>query len=285
MLKAVLIVDESGAKGYSSNQEDKPNELGVMAGYLVLEEDLEQARSIASKFFRSINVSDKLHLTDLTTEQQKEVRELIYQVFKFNHICWFYEAIYVQGFHESVHAEGRGGLNEKERLHSKLFFGVFTKAISRLRHERNKQLSIRVITDTIDERIIKEFKSEVKDYVNVITRNPIKRFSKIYNKENKDVETYEITSTTTFEDEEVFFDSIQYDIQCEDSPITFVADVLANSTLYYLREKVRENSDTKLNSKRAIENHPLSSQAYGTYDAEQEDIGSLSDLVYRREKT
>ena len=230
MLKMVLVVDESGAKGFSKNQEKESNEFGVMAGYLIPEECLKQARSIANGFFSPINVSGKLHLTDLTKEQQAEARELIYQVFKSNRICWFYEAIYVQGFYDSAHTEGRGGFGKDELMHSKLFSGVFIKAIPRLRHEENKQLSIHVITDKIDKKIINGFKSEVKSYVEAITRAPIKRNSEIYS----------IESVITLEDDSLFFNSIQYDIECEDSCITFIADVLANSTLYFLKKKVKK---------------------------------------------
>jgi|GEM_PF-3369328 len=279
MLRVVLVIDESGAKGYSKNQEKEPNELGVMVGYLIPVEALSQARSIAKEFFSHINAPDKLHLTSLTKAQQKEVREFIYKIFKNNSTCWFYEAVFVQGFYKSVHQEGRGGCGKDELLHSKLFSGVFVKAISRLRHERDKQLDILIITDPIDKKISKQFKLEVQDYVDAITRTPRKRPITTYNKTKNEVENWTIESTITTEDNSLFFDLIQYDIKCEDSGITFIADVLANSTLYYLRKKVREKPDIKLNSRQAIEDHPLSKQLYGTYDADKMDIGSFSDLV------
>lgn len=285
MLKAVLIIDESGAKGYSKNQESNPGELGVMAGYLVPAQALEQVREIAQSFFKLEDPQGKQHITDLKETQQNQIRERIYNVFKYNKICWFYEAVSVQGFYESNNIETRGGTGEKELLHSELFKGIFSKAISRLRHdfeESEKKLNIHVITDRLDKPIIAKFKTTVKDYVNALTRQPMTYEFTNYNKDTKTVEKYSTSSVITAEDESIYFDSIDYDIKCEDTPITFIADILANSTLYYLKKKVADDPAINLNSKQAIENHPLSHLVYGTYDANQQAIGSYSDLVHRR---
>ena len=125
----VLVIDESGAKGYSTKEEKSSGEIGVMVGYLIPKEHLSLARNLAISCFSSITSNTKIHLTDLTREQQKAARNIVYTMFSNNELVWFYNAIYSQGFYESHNKESRGGLEEKELLHSKLFSGVFLKAL------------------------------------------------------------------------------------------------------------------------------------------------------------
>ncbi|MFT4924079.1 MAG: hypothetical protein ACI8WB_000157 [Phenylobacterium sp.] len=286
MLEAVLIIDESGAKGYSNNQEREVNEVGVIAGYLVPAHGLAKLRKIANGLFEPIITEGKLHIAELTTEQQNQVREGVFSLLKQNNSCWLYQAISVQGFYEANNLEARGSFEEKkELLHSKLFLELFAKAISLLRRNLgdNKSLSISIITDRLDAGIIKRFKADSQDYIKALTKQPIVSSFTRYNKESKTVEKCTTETIIKSEDPSVYLDAINYDIKCEDTPITFIADILVNSTFYYLNKKLAEDPKIKLNSKQAIEDHPLSHLVFGAYDADLNELSSFGDLVYRRE--
>ena len=101
MRKIIFILDESGAKGYSSNIERIPGELGLIAGYLIPSNCLDFVRNelntIQSNFFSD----GKIHITDLPPQQQEELRDSIFDYFIQRNIYWVYEAIYVQGYFEN----------------------------------------------------------------------------------------------------------------------------------------------------------------------------------------
>ena len=101
MIKAYLIIDESGAKGYSKNIEKKEGEFGVMVGYLVPFNALNDLRYQANQSFQEISDENKIHITDLTKSQMHKAREIVYTNFKHMKACWFYNAIYVNGFNNA----------------------------------------------------------------------------------------------------------------------------------------------------------------------------------------
>jgi len=283
MRKIVLVVDESGEKAYSKKTEHNLGDLGVMCGFLLSEQDLNLARDRSRYIFSQFNSSGKCHLTDLTKHEQAKARELLINIFRSSNICWFYEAIYSQGFHQSVHKENRSGSGEKELLHAKLFSGVFGKALVRILHDGNEALQLTVITDPVDKATIKKFEMEVNHFIAVIQQENITRKHTEYDKKEKNIKNIATTTRVKIADNNFKFDSIKYSIQCEDTYLTFVADILSNMTHYYLKKNQIDELGIPLNSAQAIINHPLKDLAFAMYDKYQEEIGSISDIIYRRE--
>lgn len=59
-MKGVLVIDESGAKGFSKKGESYKGEVGLMAGYLFPEEALSYMREFTSGLFKSIKSDGKV---------------------------------------------------------------------------------------------------------------------------------------------------------------------------------------------------------------------------------
>lgn len=282
-MKAVLVIDESGAKGFSKKGESYKGEVGLMAGYLFPEEFLSYMREFTSKLFKSINSDGKLHLTDLSAEQQEQVRSIVYDLFLSNSTCWFFEAISVEGFYQSVHDKDRAGSGENELLHAKLFAGIFSKAVDRLKVNNPSSIHISVITDTISETTQKQFKSEVASYISFSTGNNVQGVFTSYDRDTDVVSKYKTESSVDFGDINVL-KNLELEIKCEDTPLTFVADILANSAYYYVKNNLSKEPMLKPNSSTAIKGHPLSNLAHGAYNSDAVAVGSFSDLVYRRDE-
>lgn len=77
---------------------------------------------------------------------------------------------------------------------------------------------------------------------------------------------------------ERLFSQVQVDFACEDSGLTFAADVLVGSLRHHLMKKEKLDDPGKLNSKDAIAGHVLEHQMYGASDLPSEQ--SLLDTMY-----
>lgn len=278
MRRIVLVVDESGEKGFSKKPEAYPGAIGVMSGYLILEKGIEEIRRIFDHLVKDFKVNGKLHLTDLPADRQEQVRKIIFSFFQNGNIGWINQAIYSQGLYQSVFEPARKGDGKPEKLHVKLFYGLFIKALARARLCGDDAIHIRIITDLIDEKTLREFKDEADHFINVLQGNKITRYYPSYDHENKKpIKTYVDTQVVT--ENPSRFKSIDYSIESEDSSLTFVADVLANSAHYYLKKKQDANTGIDLNSRVAIEPHPLSDLLFIPYEEGQRDF---FDALYRR---
>ena len=283
MDKVILVVDESGAKGYSKQKEKYPGEIGVMAGFVYPEDDIKRlefcAHNLLSPYFE--NTDSKVHITDLTESKQKSMRDTIYKLFQCSQVTWFYKAIYTEGFHQAENNKDRCVMTKKNMLHSKLFFGMFSQALALVKSLGITNIDILVLTDTIDNKIINYFKNEAQEIVDVYLNKPTERFTTKWKPEDKTVEKFKYTVQSNSEVGKGV-ESIKYGIKCEDSILTLLADVLANSVHHHLKKKIKcTNCVTKLNNREAISTHPLSNLAYVAEN--ESDIPNFSDLVYRRE--
>ena len=281
-LKTVLVIDESGAKGFSKKGERYKGEVGLMSGYIFPEESLPYMRDFTSNLFSNISSDGKLHLTDLTSEQQEKARSIVYDLFLSNSTCWFFEAISVEGFFQSVHDKDRSGSGVNELLHAKLFAGIFSKAIDRLKVSNPSSIHISVITDTISETTKKQFQSEVASYIELSAGNNVKGSFTSYDRDTNIVTKFETESSVTFSEANVL-EILELEIKCEDTPLTFIADILANSAYYHVKNNLSKDPMIKPNSSSSIKGHPLSDLAHGAYNSDAVDVGSFSDLVYRRD--
>lgn len=274
-----LIIDESGAKGYSKNTEKYLQEFGLMVGFLVPDEYLMSWRSNSKNFFK-INTNKKTHITSLNNKEQDNLRNILFNIFLQNGINWFYGASYVQGFNK--------GTNSKELLHAKLFSNVFMKALYSLTLlKENGHIKIHVISDTLNDGEIKLFKREVQDLIKIMTNRNIEKNLTTYNKtSNKLIQATSVTKITKKDKDFPEFENIEIEICTEETTLTLMADILANSVYYYLKEYIKNtNNYPRLNTKQAIQNHPLSKLVLGLPNIDDEALPDIFDIMYRKRKT
>lgn len=278
MQRIVLVIDESGEKGFSKRPEAYLGAIGVMSGYIFFEQGIDEVRGIFDSLLKKFKVNGKLHLTDLHAVQQEEVRKIIFSFFQKGNVGWVNQAIYSQGLYQSVYEPARNGDGKPQKLHVELFYGLFVKAVARARLYGDDATHIRIITDVIDKKTLREFKEKADHYIDVLQGNKITRYFQSYDHENKKpIKTYIDTQVVT--KNPTSFKSLEYSIESEDSSLTFVADVLANSAHYYLKKKQDTDTGIDLNTRLAIEPHPLSKQLFIPYEEGQRDF---FDALYRR---
>lgn len=284
MRRMILVLDESGEKQYSNKPETQPGDFGVMAGVFSTEREMDELSNICKELFSTYCSYGKRHITDLENDQRESLRNDVIQLFGSCGIRWFYEAIYSQGFHENFHSETRLGHmtyrgEKKHLLHAKLFRGMFHKSIDILAQGGTEVAHIKVVTDTVDNSIVKKFKAEAEDLIGIwLGRAKTQSFTSYDPKEEK-VTKMHMSASMSLEGIPTF-DNLSYEIRCEDSDLTFLADILANMTHYYLLKAQGNSSSLELNSKEAILEHPLRDLAV-TCGPD----GQFTDKLYRRDKT
>ena len=79
METVILVLDESGSKGYDNNQEQTQGEFGVMAGFALPESKAPQFLSGLSAIVKPFQSEGKLHMTDLSPSKQKLLRKNLFQ--------------------------------------------------------------------------------------------------------------------------------------------------------------------------------------------------------------
>lgn len=281
MTNMVLVIDESGAKGYSRQQESTIGEIGVMAGYLYTESEIEQISRMFQQVTSNIKglKNQKLHIAELSSEQQEDLRNGIFDLIKMSRLQWFYTAIYSQGFHESEFCDNRGTEDSKRSLHNELFAYMLGKAANFARSIGVKDLNLRVLTDNVGKGEKRMFTYTAKEMTRVMQGLEQKIEKTRYNKGTGEKEKYtEVSSIKA--DFFPMFDSLDINISCEVSALTIAADVLANSTHYYLKNNRSGNLENDLNSKRALSGHPLIETLLAP---ETVDVTiPFSDIVFRR---
>ncbi|QXI04415.1 hypothetical protein HU718_020525 [Pseudomonas tensinigenes] len=280
-----LIIDESGAKGYSKNPEKYDGEFGAMAGFLMSSEHYEYCKDRFESTIPPKNDNGKRHITDFPFDMQQSIRDHIFDIFEKERIQWIYEAIFVQGLYESEFLESRGGSkNKKESLHAKLFMGLMIKVIASLNDFRDKEIELTIISDQIDTGVVRILKQEIIPYLSLIHGQPIESKFTIFDHKTKKVKKYVLKSSMTHQKNTQKYLSININLVCEDSAMTFFADILSNSAHYYIKKNYENYRIVKLNSKQAIAGHPLIPLLMHAYDARDESFLWPSDILYRRNK-
>ena len=97
----ILACDESGAKGYADQQESYSGEVGVFAGILVREELKSATQAELQEIYRRYKPpTGKLHISDLPSSQQQELRSAICDTIKKLNLPCFWYAIHVAGLND-----------------------------------------------------------------------------------------------------------------------------------------------------------------------------------------
>lgn len=262
-----LIIDESGEKGYSNNISIDDNKFGTMTGYFLFDFQIEYARKILKDIFSSFANDKKLHMSALPKEEQKRLRETALGFLRECDIRWVHMSIYNKGFKNY-------SFDEKLLLHSELFNGIFIKAISYIYdYTRNETINLKVISDTLDKRTIKQFEKYVLPLKNLMSgqrENIIRK---------KD---YTMKSTVDFGDDFFSLDELIMDITCEDTELTLIADVLSHTTHDCLKKELELNPDTNLDAYQSLKHHPLQNLVYGSYNPEIEGSVNFLGTIYSK---
>lgn len=270
-----LIIDESGEKGYSRKISEDDDKFGTMVGYILFDNQIKIFRDFVKDRFSQFSNDRKLHITDLSKEKQKLLRE---------HALKFLEANGINWIHMSIHASGfkRFSLNDNLLMHAELFMGIFIKAISFIYdNTKSKNINLKVISDPLDKAIINEFEKSIKLLKNMMCgqRKDTASFSK-WSPSEKKVITYTRESTFEFDDNMLLLDELTIDITCENSELTLIADVLSNTTYYHLNQELKKDSKTNLDAIQSLRNHPLVHLVYGCYDHTKENSMNYFGAVY-----
>lgn len=271
-----LIIDESGEKGYSRKMSKDDDKFGTMVGYFLFDNQIKIFRDFVKDRFSQFSNDGKLHITDLSKEEEKKLlREHALKFLEANRINWIHMSIHVSGFK-------RFSLNDNLLMHAELFMGIFIKAISYIYDvTRSKKINLKVISDTLDKTTIKEFEKTIKLLKNMMCgqRKDTARLTN-WSPSEKKVINYTRESTFEFDENMFLLDELTIDITCEDSELTLIADVLSNTTYYHLNQELRIDSKTNLDAIQSLRNHPLVHLVYGCYDHTKENSMDYFEAVY-----
>ncbi len=295
MKKTYLICDESGAKGFSDNNEKFEGEFGIFAGYLLTDENFEQMKLEFQNIYEKYKTDNgKLHITDLEKTNQESLRNEVFEILVNNDITIVYEAISVRGYKinsemlSKIKEDNIEKLNndfsfskniELSRLHSDLFEGIFGKLIAHSMDTfgEDEEIQLEVITDNIDKQLKQEFELKAKE---LIAPFPSSLKVKAFDKKNKKPVSKEIKfSSPQLEDDSI--SKIKFEIKVQDDALTLIADILANSLCYFIKQELNNNVNINLNSKEAIIKYPLLKQIYGL--STETNVNIVSDIIYGRE--
>jgi len=261
MRLVTFALDESGAKGYSDNREKVEGELGVVAGVLIPTECMQRVASDIGQITEKFKTDGKLHITDLSRSEQEAIRNIIFAYLISVNARWTYEAMYVEGLYSqanlvsSLRAKAKenrrsnvkvSGNEKKDLLHSELLLGAFGKAVAFCCDYVGDEIRLSVITDQLDAPIVKAFREDADRLLNVGEKREHKVTG--FDTSTGKVESGSI-STEIAEGHDILgdFSGITYEIEVSDSPLTVVADIIANSVHYHLSCLQQQSSGCQLN--------------------------------------
>jgi len=289
-----LIIDESGAKGYSKNRESYAGEFGIMAGFFIQGEYFKSVESDLELMLDEYKINGKLHITDLDPDAQSALRQEVFSYLKSANACIVYDAQYVDGLHANAQMvnELKDEAKKQKRsnikisdsefellLHVSLFEGVFNYALEVCYKLYWNTFDLDIISDNIDKPIIKKFEASVEDILKMGQTKKIRDVSG-YDPDKEEVlkgriETEVIGSGGMFPD----FSKSNVKISTSDSVFTVVADIIANSLHYHFKSLQKGTPGISLNNRIALKGYELESLIYCIHDGVTEE--SMSDILFR----
>ncbi|MDR2873046.1 MAG: hypothetical protein LBV45_11150 [Xanthomonadaceae bacterium] len=244
--------------------------------------------------------SGKLHITDLSREQQEAVRNELFTTIKDAGLLCFWYAIHVGGLHanhqmlvnlskefrEKVLAIGDGAgprikggspRDKPKSMHVELFSKLFNHLAVFLKLHGQQGVKVEVRIDQVDDIFVKNIKKSAKEFLSD-SRDPIKLKGFDTVEKKKVSQDYEIKITRP---PELSFSGIVSDLNikfCNDG-LVLAADVLANSLNHLFTNRTKDTLYTSLNCKDAIVGHPLAAclNVLGESDL-------IDDVIYRHPK-
>ncbi len=296
----IFACDESGAKGYSNRQEQYDGEVGVFAGVLLPKEKQDEMMPTFNAIHTTFATDDrKVHITDLSREQQNELRSAIFgAIQKFRLPCFWY-AVHAQGFYDwhtkeyeryteyrSKNPNPRVKVKAKQpgtdSLHVELFNGLYSHVVAFLEERRVAESTLEIWSDKVDFPIVRDFE---KGANRLLDNSPTVRTTKGFDTVDRKVVQGQIVSEVVYPDEyKINIKIHKIHIQCSSEGNGFVlaADVIANSLYRKFRDRKDAEKYAPLNDMTAVEGHALES----SFDAFQEwGSGDLGDTLYRHPKS
>ncbi|MEN9540611.1 MAG: hypothetical protein RLZZ459_702 [Cyanobacteriota bacterium] len=294
MQSVTLVVDESGAKGFSDNREAVIGELGVIAGLLIPSKCVSRVETDISSIVSGLSSTGKLHITDLDLSAQQKLREELFSYLLGVSACCVYEAIYVEGLysHQQLVSDIQAAAKAQRRskiklsgndrlasLHQELFGGAFGKGVAFCIDHIGKEVSIDVITDRVDKSVLKSFSEAAQHLLNVGSRKEtrVSGFDPVSKTVLRGSVTTEITTDL---DQLGDFSGIRYNISQSESVLTLAADVVANSVHHHLKSLQASKPGCALNTADAIAGHPLANIVYGV-TTEASAMSQVADAIFR----
>ena len=306
MTKVFLYSDESGAKGYADKDESYAGEVGVFAGILVPEECLAAVKPVFDQIAaRYTPASGKLHIADLSSNQQGAIREELFSAIKNTKLPCFWYSIHVAGLHAhhqtlgamlKQHGESlrsaRGGekprikrgspREEPASMHVELFCGLYAHLLAFLLERGRQGVDVEVRTDQVDTPIVQRFTEVAKELLN---HDPNIVTASGFDTIEKKVVTGSVTTTVKWPPEldlSPLVSSLSIVTMPDSDGLVLAADVLANSLNYLFKSRNTETLYGPLNCKDAVAAHPLGAHLDAFFDWGAGDC--VGDAIYRHPK-
>lgn len=306
MPKVFFYCDESGAKGYADRDEAYPGEIGVFAGIMVPEECLATVKPAFDKVAERYRpASGKLHIADLTPEQQGAMRNDLFTLIKSTKLPCFWYSIHVAGLHahhqliinlhkqqrEEFIAErgdsecrikGRSSREDPVSMHVQLFEGLYAHLLAFLLERERQEVDVEIRTDQVDTPLLKRFTDVAKE---LLDNDPHVAKTTGFDTIEKRVVTGSVTTVVKWPPELNFSPvvrSLSIDKVPDSDGLVLAADVLANSLYYLFKRRSADALYGPLNCKDAVAQHPLVAQFDTFFNWGGGDI--IGDGMYRHPK-
>jgi hypothetical protein len=306
MTKVIFYCDESRAKGYADQDEAHHGEVGVFAGIMVPEECMATVQSVFAQIAaRYAPISGKLHIADLSPEQQEAMREELFVAIRSTNLPCFWYAIHVAGlytFHQSQAAlrKQHGGASRSARgeaaprikrgspreepasMHVELFSGLYSHLVAFLLERGQQSVDVEVRTDHVDTPIVKRFTEVAKKLLN---NDPKVATITGFDTVEKKVVTSSVTVAVKLPPEldlSPLVNSLSIVTVPDSDGLVLAVDVLANSLNYLFKNRDANELYGSLNCRDAIASHPLASHLDAFVDWGSGDC--IGDGIYQHPK-
>lgn len=273
-----LIFDESGESGYSDDRKLSDHDFGVMAGFLVPEDEISEIRSQLRIITDQLNFSTKMHITDLPEAEQIKARELIFNHLKNRKDVIVYYAQYLDEHRDDLSFAGKiikqaservknrrikiGRSEKRELFEVQLFSGILLKASCFLKqHGYNHLFNLNMISDKTDKGLLKSYEKTACNFSKLA--NGTKQIITGYDSfTQRKVEAHAVIKVKEIN---TLLGGVSIQITCEDSPLTFAADVIANSIRFWLSSSIANKGRVNLERRESLDGHPMLEQIYGFF--------------------
>lgn len=306
MTKVFLYCDESGAKGYANQDEAYPGEVGVFAGIMSPEVNIATVKGTFDEIAaRYMPASGKLHIADLSMEQQADIRNELFSEIRCSRLPCFWYAIHVAGLHAYHSAQSawlkksaeecrlaRGGKDprikrgspreEPASMHVELFSGLYAHLVAFLIERGQEDVHIEIQTDQVDTPIMNRFEEVASDLLN---NDPQVSKASGFDTVEKKVVHGSVTSTVQWPPDFDFspvVSSLAIGTASRSDGLVLAADVLANSLNYHFKNRTTDTLYAPLNCRESIADHPLEEHLDAFMDWGSGDL--IGDRMYQHPK-
>ena len=272
-IRAVLVCDESGAKGYATQREQFPGEVGVMAGILMHEEIADDCDVAFQRVYDEFKPSTvgKLHMADLDAERQGTLRNEIYRTVGELGLPCFWYAIHVEGLF-NAHEELRRLMEENKPppsprfkqsspreapalMHEELFNGLFSRVLAFVEGSEVENVAFRIKTDRVDRSTVKRFEAAATRFLD---DGPLESRATALDTETGQIVRGGVTVDVDWSDSMKLRTKVaELKVECAEDGVTLAADVLANSLNNVFVTRGANELYGPLNRMAAVRGHPL----------------------------